>query len=120
MEELSLVLLVSWELDSKSQLFYHHIYTEVAFFLSRLVLPTPCVGWVQGVQMGDSAQIRRTWDFGFLQMTFWLVLLVQKLVSPYCLGSLLWSQMGECCGYRAPAFSVQKLMLPSKATFWEL
>lgn len=31
--------------------------------------------------MGDSAQINRTWDFGFLQMTFQLVLLVQKLVS---------------------------------------
>lgn len=43
-EKLALTLLVGYELDSKRQLFYHHIYPRVTSFLSGLVLPTLCLG----------------------------------------------------------------------------
>lgn len=43
-EKLALTLLVGYELDSKRQLFYHHIYPRVTSFLSGLVLPTLYLG----------------------------------------------------------------------------
>lgn len=43
-EELALILLAGYELNSNRQLFSRHIYPRLTSFFSGLVLPTLCLG----------------------------------------------------------------------------